>query len=72
MKLYAITTSERATKGQGGENLIIEITGENKEPLWVIRVNKPDWYTIEVHNLVNKKKAYKYDDIYMHELKGKQ
>lgn len=32
MKLYATTTSERATKGQGGnKNLIIDIMGENLE-----------------------------------------
>lgn len=30
MKLYATTTSERASKGQGGEWLDIEIIGENR------------------------------------------
>jgi hypothetical protein len=39
MKLYATTTSERASKGQGGnDKLEIEITGENKLPLAFITV----------------------------------
>ena len=39
MKLYATVTSERASKGQGGNDKIeIEITGENKIPLAFITV----------------------------------
>ena len=39
MKLYATITSERATKGQGGnEYLNINILGEKKEPLGHIRI----------------------------------
>jgi len=33
MKLYATTTSERATKGQGGKFLIIEVFDEDKKKL---------------------------------------
>ena len=33
MKLYATTTSERATKGQGGQWLDIKVTDENKKTL---------------------------------------
>ncbi len=33
MKLYATTTSERASKGQGGEHLNIVITDERKKVL---------------------------------------
>jgi len=72
MKLYATTTSERASKGQGGNYLDIEITGENKIPLWNIKVNLSEWYELKVYNLVNKKKAYKTDLIYPHEIKGEK
>lgn len=37
MKLYATTTSERATKGQGGNQRIdIQLHGENSQELGVI------------------------------------
>lgn len=45
MKLYATTTSERATKGQGGDYLEIVIThGDSKNPqkIAIIRVDKID------------------------------
>jgi hypothetical protein len=38
MKLYATVTSERATKGQGGEWLEFTITDKNKSQLWGIQV----------------------------------
>lgn len=38
MKLYATTTSERASKGQGGEYLEIDITNDKKEQLAYISV----------------------------------
>jgi len=38
LKLYATITSERATKGQGGKYLNIEICGEDKLPLICIDV----------------------------------
>jgi hypothetical protein len=33
MKLYATVASERATKGQGGEYLVIEIAGKRKDTI---------------------------------------
>ena len=42
MKLYATVTSERATKGQGGNWLEIEILGENKKLLGIIKVFPQD------------------------------
>lgn len=36
MKLYATTTSERASKGQGGQYLTIKITNESKKVLWTM------------------------------------
>ncbi len=39
MKLYATTTSERASKGQGGEYLDIEIKDENKHTFAIIKVH---------------------------------
>jgi hypothetical protein len=33
MKLYATVTSERASKGQGGKWLDIEVQGEHKQPI---------------------------------------
>ena len=44
MKLYATTTSERASKGQGGEWLKISVTDKNKENILniVIETDKND------------------------------
>ena len=42
MKLYATVSSERATKGQGGNNYLdIEIMGENKVVLARVQVKNP-------------------------------
>ena len=41
MKLYATVTSERASKGQGGEYLDIEIKNEDKMCVAVVKV-RPD------------------------------
>lgn len=38
MKLYATTTSERASKGQGGKYLLIDIYNEKKQHLYCISV----------------------------------
>jgi len=38
MKLYATTSSERATKGQGGKYLDIKIMDKHKHELWHIVV----------------------------------
>lgn len=40
MKLYATTTSERASKGQGGEYLNIEVKGENKENILELHIEE--------------------------------
>lgn len=51
MKLYATITSERATKGQGGnKQLEIEIMGENKEVIARLRVRKPLSYEYKEAN----------------------
>lgn len=38
MKLYATTTSERASKGQGGKKLDIEIRNERRRLLGVVNI----------------------------------
>lgn len=51
MLLYATTTSERASKGQGGEWLDIVITDENKKPLWTIKVRSLELFSkIDIWN----------------------
>ena len=51
MKLYATTTSERASKGQGGDYLEIAITEESKQPLWQVSVlDDEEDYIIRVWN----------------------
>lgn len=52
MKLYATTTSERASKGQGGEYLDIRLSGENKQNLGIItvRYNSHKGYIINYAN----------------------
>ena len=53
MRLYATTTSERASKGQGGKYLEIEITDEKKRILAIVNVDsecirfRPNPYTME-------------------------
>lgn len=42
MKLYAKTTSERASKGQGGQWLKIEVLNEYKKLLGIINIFPPD------------------------------
>lgn len=42
MKLYASVSSERATKGQGGKELMIEVMGEAQEIVARIKVTRPD------------------------------
>lgn len=36
MKLYATTSTNRATKGQGGDYLLITLYGEKKDILYII------------------------------------
>lgn len=42
MKLYATTTSNRASKGQGGDYLKIDIRGAKEEQLWNINITPYD------------------------------
>ncbi len=51
MKLYATVTSERATKGQGGEYLDIEIMGQGKLVIAraLVRTSQEHGYTIDVY-----------------------
>jgi hypothetical protein len=45
MKLYATTTSERATKGQGGNDFLnIEIFNADNDIIAVININHPLWF----------------------------
>ena len=54
MKLYATTTSERASKGQGGnEYLNIEITGELKQKLGIVSVRMVDNKYIGMYHFNN-------------------
>jgi hypothetical protein len=65
MKLYATVTSERATKGQGGRNLVIDITGENGLKLWTIEVNPTGLNAKDYSLLVQRTKynpLYCFDD----------
>lgn len=59
MKLYATTTSERASKGQGGKWLDIEIMGENNVVIARLTVTStyPHEYNIDVYPVV-----YPYPD----------
>jgi hypothetical protein len=57
MKLYATTTSERASKGQGGEYLDITITtGKEKRKLWTLTVRESSsQFTLTAWNDVDNK-----------------
>ena len=63
MKLYATITSERASKGQGGDYLDIIITDAEKNELWYINVIwgidklMQNAHLIMVHN--NKKEIFR-------------
>lgn len=46
MKLYATVTSERASKGQGGEWLEILISGADKKPIYQVDINA-DFFTVK-------------------------
>lgn len=65
MKLYATTTSERASKGQGGNKyLAIIISGENNVPLWKVLVRHSQtedapYYDLQVDNVTRKFDGYK-------------
>lgn len=51
MLLYATTTSERASKGQGGKFLDISITNKDGVELWKLQVRDyEDFYELRMHN----------------------
>ena len=59
MRLYATVQSERASKGQGGNYLNIEIMDEMKKVMWTVKVRRigrtnsirlEDWNGIEKGN----------------------
>ena len=72
MKLYATTTSERASKGQGGRWLEITIYGEDKKKIWIIKVRRYSEKTIiDLFNWDGKVKGF--DSILNSEIdKGKK
>lgn len=53
MKLYATTTSNRATKGQGGDYLNIQLQGEDRQSLGVISLRLIDNYYIGIYHYNN-------------------
>lgn len=54
MKLYATTTSERATKGQGGNKRIdIQLQGENMQDMGVIAFRYNDDTNLYYCNYIN-------------------
>ena len=65
MKLYATITSERATKGQGGEYLDIEIMGHDKVTIarGKVRTSSEYGYLIEMFPVA-------YPDLLKIEIKG--
>ena len=80
MKLYATTTSERASKGQGGEYLDIEIKNEYKEIVATIKIREVEGArgydirrTIIIWaNGLTQVHSYKADKSEMQELKGEK
>ena len=65
MKLYATTTSERASKGQGGEWLDIEIMGHDKIVIArvLVRISEEHGYTVESYPVA-------YPDMLKMDIKG--
>lgn len=60
MKLYATATSERASKGQGGnERLDIEVMNEAKQPILTVNIGRFDNETMlmTIHNWIENKET---------------
>jgi len=54
MKLYATTTSERSSRGQGGKWLLIEIRDESEKVFATLRVDDDEdllYPVIKIHSL---------------------
>lgn len=68
MKLYAIVSSERASKGQGGNTrLTIVVSGAEGEQLAVINVFPPNDLVPEAQMTIEK-----FDGLIVHETKGEK
>lgn len=78
MKIYATTTSERATKGQGGNDYLdIEVKGENQEKLLELRITQNEdgeHYTVEGYAISYHAKNgdLRSESYVRYELKGKK
>jgi hypothetical protein len=60
MRLYAKTTSDRASKGQGGEWLDIEIAGENRLTIGKIEARDcGEYYSLKLSTPYNEGDALK-------------
>lgn len=62
MKLYATVSSERATKGQGGKELDIEVKNEQKETVFQIHVSENDGDFLI--SFKNGERYAKYEDLW--------
>ena len=69
MKLYATTTSERASKGQGGNYVTIEITNEKKEVIAILSVVSSNY--LPYINFKYDKGAFELP-VYITDLKGQE
>jgi hypothetical protein len=69
MKLYATTTSERATKGQGGKHIDIQLQGEGGQELGVISARYDEYNKEYFLNYWHKSKCISINRI--KEVKGK-
>jgi hypothetical protein len=79
MKLYAKTTSERASKGQGGKWIEIDILDERKQLVYMLsiknEIHKPEmrvYYDIDLAGIPEVKGEYLSQAINMAIPKGKQ
>lgn len=54
MKLYATTTSERASKGQGGNQFLkIEIIDEERRPILSVLIDGSDYQRMDIKNHIS-------------------
>lgn len=76
MKLYATTTSERASKGQGGNKFIdVLFTGETNQPFLYVKVRPIGDYdkdNVIVTVIDTRKAKIVYDAVLYNPSKGKQ
>jgi len=74
MKLYAKVTSERASKGQGGEWLDVEIVDTNRDRIMLIQIyENPNVYDNVTTYIVQKEYGDRYKNgIYTPKQKGEK